>query len=70
MSKKDAQVYYRTVSARVHHVFFSHINLKLNMFLPGGGGVGGLGGEPVTGGRDPQYNRFACNWSFLLRPYR
>ena len=41
--------------------------------LPGGGGVsgfGGVGGRLVTGGCAPQYNKFACWMSFLLKPYR
>lgn len=40
------------VFVRVYYVFFFYINLKLNMFLFGGGGVGGLGGELVIGGCD------------------
>ena len=38
--------------------FRSH---EIYVYLPGGGGVGGLGGTAVTGGRVPQsYNKFAC----------
>ena len=53
------------------HLWFGHNFIHFSV-LPGGGGVsgfGGVGGRLVTGGCAPQYNKFACWMSFLLKPY-